>query len=118
MLITSRSGKGGRLGFAYVSLGGGVSWNAYFCLLRGGGGLKSPENGLRNKRMAPNLFYPIPTTPLTSSRSPSSPRFPQMNRVGLAVGLIAGCAGVALLLWLPEGLRKVPTQVSNPQDNG
>ena len=55
MLINSpstREGEGG-LGFAYVSQGGGVSWNAYFCLLRGGGGLKSPQNGLRNKRMVP-----------------------------------------------------------------
>ena len=30
-----------------------VSWNAYFCLLRGEGGLKSPQNGLRNKKNFP-----------------------------------------------------------------
>ena len=52
MLINSPSTRGGGLGFAYVSQGGGVSWNAYFCLLNGGGGLKSPQNGLLdiNKR--------------------------------------------------------------------
>ena len=53
MLINSPSTRGGGLGFAYVSQGGGVSWNAYFCLLRGGRGLKTPQNGLLNKRMVP-----------------------------------------------------------------
>ena len=41
MLINSRSAMGGgEGGFAYESQGGGVSWNAYFCLLRGGRGSK------------------------------------------------------------------------------
>ena len=32
---------------------GRVTWNAHCCLLRGGGSLKSPQNGKGNKRMAP-----------------------------------------------------------------
>ena len=71
MLITSRSarGRGGDWDLLRKPRRGGGYQECLLLLTKGGGGLKSPQNGLRNKRMVPKIRCLYPSLQALISRN-------------------------------------------------